>query len=158
MKVFVTGVCGQLGYDVICELGQRGYEAIGSDIQPEYAGIGSSRYIKEMTYVSLDITDSQSVRRIIKDCLPDVIIHCAAWTNVDGAEEEENREKVDAINKQLSDTSDGLPPVQISAGLALGSGRDPEELFRMADASMYNAKSRGGSDYSIASDDDKKEK
>lgn len=98
MKVLVTGVCGQLGHDVICELGKRGFEAIGSDIQPGYVGVEDSRYIKEMTYVPLDITDSQAVSRVIKKYLPDVIIHCAAWTNVDGAEEEENREKVDAIN------------------------------------------------------------
>lgn len=98
MKVFVTGVCGQLGHDVICELAKRGYEAIGSDIQPGYVGVEDSQYIKEMTYVPLDITDSHAVNMVIKECLPDVIIHCAAWTNVDGAEEEENREKVDTIN------------------------------------------------------------
>ncbi len=98
MKVFVTGVCGQLGHDVICELGKRGNEAVGSDIQTEYAGVEDSHYIKNMTYVPLDITDAQDVDRVMKKCLPDVIIHCAAWTNVDGAEEEENREKVDAIN------------------------------------------------------------
>ena len=98
MKVLVTGVCGQLGHDVICELGKRGFEAIGSDIQPGYVGVEDSQYIKEMTYIPLDITDSQAVSRVIKKYLPDAIIHCAAWTNVDGAEEEENREKVDAIN------------------------------------------------------------
>lgn len=98
MKVLVTGACGQLGHDVICELGKRGFEAIGSDIQPGYVGVEDSQYIKEMTYIPLDITDSQAVSRVIKKYLPDAIIHCAAWTNVDGAEEEENREKVDAIN------------------------------------------------------------
>ena len=98
MKVFVTGVCGQLGHDVICELGRRGLEAAGSDIQPAYTGVNDSDYISRMAYTALDITDPEAVRRVICEEKPDAIIHCAAWTNVDGAEEEENREKVDAIN------------------------------------------------------------
>ncbi len=77
--------------------------------------------------------------------------------NVEPGSAETVAEKVDMINRKLNDTSDGLPPVQISAGVAIGKGNDPDELFRMADASMYNAKSRGGSDYSIASEDDKTE-
>ena len=77
--------------------------------------------------------------------------------NVEPGSAQKVAEKVDMINRKLSDTSDGLPPVQISAGVAIGKGHDPDELFRMADASMYNAKSRGGSDYSIASEEDKTE-
>lgn len=98
MKAFVTGVCGQLGHDVICELGKRGYKAIGSDIQPVYTGVVDSQFIRDMNYISLDITERDAVRQVIDQYQPNVIIHCAAWTNVDGAEEEENKRKVDAIN------------------------------------------------------------
>ena len=94
MKVFVTGVGGQLGHDTILELEKRGYEGVGSDIQPNYSGVG------ELTvpYVQLDITDEKAVKEIVEQIQPDVIIHCAAWTAVDAAEEEENINKVHAIN------------------------------------------------------------
>ena len=92
MKVFVTGVCGQLGHDVVCELAGRGHGAIGSDILPEATNPEISDYIQ------LDITDNDAVQKIIKETGPDAIIHCAAWTAVDAAEAEENREKVYAIN------------------------------------------------------------
>ena len=98
MKVFVTGVCGQLGHDVVNELLSRGHEAIGSDIQPQYAGIQDGSAVVSAPYVSIDITDSKSVSRTIKKWKPDVVIHCAAWTNVDGAEAPENAAKVHAIN------------------------------------------------------------
>ena len=94
MKVFVTGVGGQLGHDTILELEKRGYEGVGSDIQPNYSGVG------ELTvpYVQLDITDEKAVKEKVEHIHPDVIIHCAAWTAVDAAEDVENREKVHAIN------------------------------------------------------------
>lgn len=98
MKVFVTGVCGQLGHDVVNELLSRGHEAIGSDIQPQYAGIQDGSAVVSAPYVSMDITDSKSVSRTIKKWKPDAVIHCAAWTNVDGAEAPENATKVHAIN------------------------------------------------------------
>lgn len=98
MKVFVTGVCGQLGHDVVNELLSRGHEAIGSDIQPQYAGIQDGSAVVSAPYVSMDITDSKSVSRTIKKWKPDAVIHCAAWTNVDGAEAPENAAKVHAIN------------------------------------------------------------
>ena len=98
MKVFVTGVNGQLGHDCVNELISRGYEAIGSDIQPVYSGVSDGSPVTEAPYVQLDITDSESVMSVIKSVMPDVIIHCAAWTAVDAAEDEENREKVHAIN------------------------------------------------------------
>ena len=66
MKVFVTGVCGQLGHDVVNELLSRGHEAIGSDIQPQYAGIQDGSAVVSAPYVSIDITDSKSVSRTIK--------------------------------------------------------------------------------------------
>lgn len=89
MKVFVTGVGGQLGYDVMHELAARGYEAVGSDILDS---CGFERYVK------LDITDANAVRNTLLEIKPDAVVHCAAWTAVDAAEDEENREKVHAIN------------------------------------------------------------
>jgi len=98
MKVFVTGVCGQLGHDVVNELVKRGHEAIGSDIQLQYAGIQDGSAVADAPYVSMDITDKESVLRVIRENNPDAVIHCAAWTNVDGAESPENAPKVYAIN------------------------------------------------------------
>lgn len=80
MKVFVTGVKGQLGYDVMLELEKRGYNAVGVDIE------------------EMDITDSESVDKVITDSNPDVIIHCAAWTAVDLAEDEDKQDKVRLVN------------------------------------------------------------
>ena len=90
MKAFVTGVCGQLGYDVMNELAKRGYDAIGSDIQIS----ADTKY----PYIQLDITDKETVINAISAFKPDVVIHCAAWTAVDDAENEENISKVRAIN------------------------------------------------------------
>lgn len=98
MKVFVTGVCGQLGHDVMNELAKRGYEGIGTDIAPEYAGVQDGTAVTKAPYVSLDITDKQAVTKIITDIHPDVIVHCAAWTAVDMAEDDDKVEKVRAIN------------------------------------------------------------
>lgn len=98
MKLFVTGVGGQLGHDVVNEAVDRGYQVYGSDIQPTYSGIKDGTSVETVQYVSLDITDNEAVQRTIKEINPDVIIHCAAWTAVDAAEDEENREKVDRIN------------------------------------------------------------
>ena len=90
MKAFVTGVGGQLGHDVMDELAKRGYEGIGSDILPSV----ESSY----PYVQLDITDASAVEKAISEVKPDVVVHCAAWTAVDAAEDEENMAKVKAIN------------------------------------------------------------
>lgn len=98
MKVFVTGVGGQLGHDVMNELYKRGYEGVGSDIQPEYSGVQDGSAVTGMPYVSMDITDRSAVETAIVKINPDVVIHCAAWTAVDAAEEEENIPKVRAIN------------------------------------------------------------
>ena len=89
MKVFVTGVGGQLGFDVMNELSARGYEAVGSDI---LESCGFENYIK------LDITNADEVRRVLLEVMPDAVVHCAAWTAVDAAEDEENIDKVYAIN------------------------------------------------------------
>ena len=81
MKVFVTGVCGQLGYDCINELKKRGYEAVASDIKD----------CDSPEYVRLDITDGQAVSKAVEEIKPDVIIHCAAWTAVDAAKKTAKR-------------------------------------------------------------------
>ena len=96
MKIFVTGVCGQLGHDVVNEAVGRGYEAVRSDIQETYSGVADGSAVTKASYVRLDITDEAAVSRVIREVHPDVIIHCAAWTAVDAAEE--NAEKVEAIN------------------------------------------------------------
>lgn len=98
MKVFVTGVGGQLGHDVVNELERKGHETVGSDIQMAYSGVTDGSAVTTAPYVQLDVTDKDAVQRVIEEIKPDAIIHCAAWTNVDGAEAEENRSKVDAIN------------------------------------------------------------
>ena len=85
MKAFVTGVGGQLGYDVMNELKRREYEVFGSDIT-------------ESADIKLDITDKNAVEKVLCDIRPDAVIHCAAWTAVDVAEDEDNREKVYAVN------------------------------------------------------------
>lgn len=98
MKVFVTGVAGQLGHDVMNELAGRSYEGIGSDIREEYSGIKDGTPVESMPYVPMDITDQASVEKVLAEVKPDVVVHCAAWTAVDQAEDEDKKEKVHAIN------------------------------------------------------------
>lgn len=98
MKVFVTGVAGQLGHDVMNELAKRDYEGIGSDIAPEYSGIADGSAVTRMPYVSMDITKKDLVEAVIKEYAPDVVVHCAAWTAVDMAEEDDKIKTVYAIN------------------------------------------------------------
>ena len=78
MKFFVTGVGGQLGHDVINELAKRGYENVGSDIQPEYSGIADGDAVTKMSYIQLDITDPAAVEKTLMEVKPDAVIHCAA--------------------------------------------------------------------------------
>lgn len=98
MKVLVTGVAGQLGHDVMNELAGRGYEGIGSDIQEVYSGIQDGTAVTSMPYVQMDITDTDCVKRVISEAAPDAVVHCAAWTAVDLAEEEEKKPIVQAVN------------------------------------------------------------
>lgn len=90
MKFLVTGVGGQLGFDVVNELKKRGHEPIATDI--------SDSFEQDCKYIQLDITDEKTVREAITTIKPDAVIHCAAWTAVDAAEDEENKPKVYAIN------------------------------------------------------------
>ncbi len=98
MKVFVTGVAGQLGHDVVNEVCGRGYAAVGSDIAPEYAGVQDGSAVTKCQYVAMDITDKAAVSAILTEIAPDVVVHCAAWTAVDMAEDDDKVEKVRAIN------------------------------------------------------------
>lgn len=98
MKIFVTGVGGQLGHDVVNNAVSRGHEAVGSDIAPVYSGIQDNSAVTTAPYIQLDITDQEAVKKTIEEIKPDAIIHCAAWTAVDAAEDEENKAKVHAIN------------------------------------------------------------
>ena len=98
MKIIVTGVAGQLGHDVMNELAKRGHEGIGTDLAESYAGVQDDTYVTKAEYVSLDITDKDSVNKVIDDIKPDAVIHCAAWTAVDLAEDEDKIDKVRAIN------------------------------------------------------------
>lgn len=98
MKVFVTGVGGQLGHDVVNELTKRGYKCVGSDIACEYSGVQDGTSVASAPYVQMDITDREAVEKIISEITPDAVIHCAAWTAVDFAEDEDKKDKVRAIN------------------------------------------------------------
>lgn len=100
MSVLVTGVAGQLGHDIVNELTKRGITVIGSDILFEKDIANKSSWYK---YIQLDITDKETVDRLIEELKPDAIIHCAAWTNVDGAEDFNNRPLVKKINADGTD-------------------------------------------------------
>lgn len=97
MKVFVTGVGGQLGHDVMNELHKRGFEAIGSDVAPQYSGMDNSA-VASLPYVSMDITDPAAVQNVLTEVKPDVVIHCAAWTAVDLAEDDDKMDIVRLVN------------------------------------------------------------
>ena len=103
MRIFVTGVSGQLGHDVMNELARRGHRGIGSDVKMPAPG-SLPFYIETMDgkidplFVQLDITDAEAVRGAIEEIGPDAIVHCAAWTAVDAAEDEDKKALVYKIN------------------------------------------------------------
>lgn len=100
MKVLVTGVNGQLGHDVMNELNKRGHEGIGSDLKPVYSGMADGSAVTKMPYISMDITDREKAKKVIDEIHPDAVIHCAAWTAVDMAEDDD---KVDAVRRVNAD-------------------------------------------------------
>ena len=132
MKVFVTGVNGQLGHDVVNELAARNIEAVGSDITDVYSGAADGSAVTSAEYVKLDITDKNAVETVIFNSKCDVVIHCAAWTAVDAAEDEENQPKVRAINvdgtQNIADIckKNGAKMVYISTDYVFnGQGTEP---------------------------------
>lgn len=98
MTVFVTGVGGQLGHDIMNELHKRGHEGAGSDLAPAYSGIADGSAVTTMPYMSLDITDKRAVECVISEIRPEAVIHCAGWTAVDAAEDEAKQAMVRRIN------------------------------------------------------------
>lgn len=153
MKFFVTGVCGQLGHDVMNDLAARGYEGVGSDIQPQYSGVADDTAVTKMPYVSLDITDRDAVIKTIKEINPDVVVHCAAWTAVDAAEDEENQPKVKAINvdgtQNIADVCKelGCKMIYISTDYVFnGQGEEPwdPDCRDYAPLSVYGNTKLGG--------------
>lgn len=132
MRILVTGVAGQLGHDVVNELISRGHTAIGSDIAEKYSGIEDGSAVTTAKYISMDITDAEIVRARVIYEQPDAVIHCAAWTAVDAAEEDENRLKVRAVNfvgtKNIAKTCGELdiPIMYISTDYVFnGKGEEP---------------------------------
>ncbi len=102
MKILVTGVNGQLGYDVVPQLLARGHEVIGSgtsDQGPAWKSAGTA-VRDSYEYRRMDITIKEEVDRVMEQIHPDLVIHCAAWTAVDAAEEPENYDRVMAVNAE----------------------------------------------------------
>ncbi len=134
MRVLVTGVAGQLGHDVVNELVSRGHTAIGSDIADKYSGIEDGSAVTTARYISMDITDADIIRARVIFEQPDAVIHCAAWTAVDAAEEDENKAKVRSVNfvgtKNIARTCGELdiPMMYISTDYVFnGQGEEPWE-------------------------------
>ena len=140
MKIFVTGANGQLGHDVINEAGKRGYQTLGTGTKPQYSGIDDGSFVTTAPYLSLDITNKKAVQDSITAFQTDVIVHCAAWTAVDDAEDAENRDRVFSINaggtRNIAEAANlvGAKLIYISTDYVFnGSGTDP----RKADDKCY---------------------
>ena len=153
MKCLVTGVAGQLGHDLMNELAKRGIEGIGTDLAPAYAGIADGSAVTTMPYVSLDITDREAVLRTVADLAPDAVLHCAAWTAVDAAEDEDKRAKVHAINvdgtQNLADAckATGAKMLYISTDYVFdGQGTEPwqPDCKDYAPLNVYGESKLGG--------------
>ena len=100
MKILVTGVNGQLGHDVVNALVERGHCCVGCGTTPAYSGAADGSAVTKAAYEAMDITNAARVSEVLNAVHPGAVIHCAAWTNVDAAEEPENRERVFAINSE----------------------------------------------------------
>lgn len=146
MKVFVTGVCGQLGYDVMKELEKRGYEGVGSDI------LDNSQF---SNYIKLDLTVEKNVDTIIDEIKPDAVIHCAAWTAVDKAEEcKELVYKINALApKYIASACNKIDAkiVHVSTDYVFdGKGETPFEVDSpKGGLSTYGRTKSSGEDYVI---------
>ena len=134
MRIFVTGVNGQLGHDVMNELSARGHEGIGSGSMPRYNGIEDGSAAARARYAALDITNAEAAADILDIIRPDVIIHCASWTAVDLAEEEANKDRVFAINAEgtrnlaLAAKKLGAKMIYVSTDYVFdGSGDEPRD-------------------------------
>ncbi len=148
MRVFVTGVNGQLGHDVVNRLEATGHEAIASDLKPCYSGLDDGSFATKAPYVQLDITKAEDVCAAIEKIRPDAIVHCAAWTAVDAAEEKENYDAVYAVNvlgtKNIAFAAKkvGAKMVYISTDYVFnGQGIDPwdEERSTPSPLNVYGA-------------------
>ena len=153
MKILVTGVNGQLGHDVVNELSARGIEALGSDITEAYGGLPDGSPVTEAPYRKLDITEREAVLQTVHETAPDALIHCAAWTAVDAAEDPENREKVFNINvngtKYLAEACKeaDIPMLYISTDYVFnGQGTKPwdPDCRDYAPLSVYGESKLGG--------------
>lgn len=153
MKVLVTGVNGQLGHDVMNELARRGYEGVGSDLTPAYSGAADGSAVTEMPYEPMDITDPAAVSAVIGRVCPDAVIHAAAWTAVDAAEDEQNRDKVRAVNtdgpRHIAEACKAIDAkmVQISTDYVFdGQGTQPwqPDCKDYAPISVYGSTKLGG--------------
>lgn len=100
MKILVTGANGQLGCDVITELLQRGHAVMGTDLQAQF--VRRADEVPQCAYLPLDLTAREETLQAILQLRPDAVIHCAAWTAVDAAEEEASAPKVYAVNVQAT--------------------------------------------------------
>ena len=130
MKYLVTGVGGQLGYELLLELEKRGLEAVGTDLLPE--DVYREKTGCTFSYVNLDFSDPQAVKKVFAEVKPDFLLNPAAWTAVDAAEDPENRDKVYAANvtgvKNLAEAcrDAGIPMLQISTDYVFnGLGTEP---------------------------------
>ena len=153
MRILVTGVNGQLGHDVINELDRRGHVAIGSDITEEYAGMSDGSAVCEAPFVQLDLTDEKAVRRAIRLIRPQAVIHPAAWTAVDKAEDPAVKELVWAINAKAPGylaaacAKVGAKMLYISTDYVFnGQGEEPwdPDCKEYAPISVYGASKLGG--------------
>lgn len=103
MKVFVTGCCGYLEFDVTNELALRNHVSISFDIHMICGKPSEVSEVNTLFYIHLDITDREAMNKIIEEIRPDVIIHCTVWTNIDAAEAVENHDMVYAVNVEVTE-------------------------------------------------------
>ena len=132
MKFFVTGVCSQLGHDVMNEIIKRGYEVLGSDLMPEYSGTKDDSPASQAVYMPLDITDHAMVQQVFEAYRPDVVIHCAQWTPEDMGVDQTTTEKMTSINvegtKNIAEACKGIDAKMIyhsNVAVFDGQGTEP---------------------------------